>query len=232
MKNTLLAVLGCVLSTPLAATAAQFGDFTYTSDGSAILIYGYTGSGGAVTIPATITGLPVRTIGYYAFEGKTNLTSVAIPDGVTFIGGRAFFGNTSLASATIPGSVTNIEYEAFSDCTSLLAIIVDAANAFYSSADGVLFNKSQTTLIQYPGAKVGSYSIPRTVTDIGYQGFAYCTGLTSVMIHDNVTSGGDGAFGAAGERGRPVPHRIRGAGCRRRRLHQPGRGAGQPDPGR
>ena len=64
MKNTLLALLGCILlSTPLAATAQQFGDFTYSSDGSAITITGYTGPGGAVTIPATIVGLPVTTIG-------------------------------------------------------------------------------------------------------------------------------------------------------------------------
>ena len=64
MKNTLLALLGILLlSTPLAATAQQFGDFTYTSDGSAITITGYTGPGGAVNIPDTITGLPVTAIG-------------------------------------------------------------------------------------------------------------------------------------------------------------------------
>ena len=60
MKNTLLALLGFILlSTPLAATA----QFTYTSDGSAMTITGYTGPGGAVTIPDTITGLPVTRIG-------------------------------------------------------------------------------------------------------------------------------------------------------------------------
>ena len=80
MKNTLLALLGVILLiAPLAATAQQFGDFTYTSDGSAITITGYTGPGGAVTIPATITGLPVTTIGNSAFQNQTNLTSVTIP---------------------------------------------------------------------------------------------------------------------------------------------------------
>jgi hypothetical protein len=37
----------------------------------------------------------------------------------------------------------------------------------YSSVDGVLFNKSQTTLIQYPSGKSGHYSIPDSVTSIG-----------------------------------------------------------------
>ena len=59
MKKTLLALLGFViLSTPLTVTADQSGDFTYTSDGSAITIDSYTGAGGVVTIPSTIAGLP------------------------------------------------------------------------------------------------------------------------------------------------------------------------------
>ena len=44
---------------------------------------------------------------------------------------------------------------------------VDTNNPAYSSVDGVLFNKSQTTLIQCPGAKTGSYTIPNSVTSIG-----------------------------------------------------------------
>ena len=62
-------------------------------------------------------------------------------------------GCTSLTSVTIPSSVTSIGDGAFADCTSLTAITVDALNPVYSSVDGVLFNKSQTTLVQYPGAK-------------------------------------------------------------------------------
>jgi hypothetical protein len=59
VKNSLFALLGLILlSRPLAATAQQFGDFTYSSDGSAIALTGYSGPGGAVVIPATINGLP------------------------------------------------------------------------------------------------------------------------------------------------------------------------------
>src|SRR5436190_1483717 len=125
MKNTLLTLLGFILlSTPLAATAQQFGDFIYTSDGSAITIIGYTGLGGPVTIPGTVTGLPVTGIGDGAFQNQNSLTSVTIPSSVTFIGNGAL-----------------------SRCASLVAINVDAANMSYSSADGVLFNKDLTRLI-------------------------------------------------------------------------------------
>ena len=83
MKKTLLTLLGFILlSTPLVTTAQEFGDFTYSSDGSAITITGYTGPGGAVTIPATITGLPVTGIGDYAFSGCTGLASVTIGNSV------------------------------------------------------------------------------------------------------------------------------------------------------
>ena len=73
-------------------------------------------------------------------------------------------------------------------------ITVDALNSVYSSVDGVLFNKSQTTLIQYPGGKAGSYTIPNSVTSIGDCAFDGCTSLTSVTIPNSVTSIGDCAF--------------------------------------
>src|SRR5262245_65587472 len=136
MKNRVFALLGFILlSTPLAATA----QFTYTTINGKITITGYTGPGGAVTIPATINGLPVTDIGDYAFQNKASLASVTIPGTVTSIGAQSFFGCTSLTNVMIPGSVDSIGDLAFYNCTSLMAITVDAANAFYSSLDGALF---------------------------------------------------------------------------------------------
>ncbi len=67
-------------------------------------------------------------------------------------------------------------------------------NPAYSSANGVLFNQSQTSLVQCPGGKVGTYSIPTSVTTIGNRAFDSCTSLTSVTIPNSVTSIGDEAF--------------------------------------
>jgi len=149
--------------------------FSYTATNGTISITGYTGPGGAVTIPDSISnttnGLPVTSIGDYAFSGCT-----------------------SLASVTIPQSVTNIGVEAFTRCSRLTAINVDTLNSVYSSVGGVLFDKSQTKLVQYPGGIGGGYTIPSSVTSIGDWAFAYCSRLVGVTIGNRVTSIGEDAF--------------------------------------
>jgi hypothetical protein len=71
---------------------------------------------------------------------------------------------------------------------------VDPANSFYSSVDGVLFDKNQTTLIEFPGGRGGSYTIPASVTSIGGGAFSYCSSLTSITMGNGVTSIGGWAF--------------------------------------
>ena len=55
----------------------------------------------------------VTSVGWYAFSGCSNLTSITIPESVTEIGWYAFSGCTSLKSITIPNSVTSIGEYAF-----------------------------------------------------------------------------------------------------------------------
>ena len=69
-------------------------------------------------------GLPVTSIGDYAFRYRDSLMSIVIPDSVTSIGDGAFSGGSSLTSITIPDSVTEIGHYAFEDCTSLTSIVI------------------------------------------------------------------------------------------------------------
>ena len=130
----------------------------------------------SITIPDSVTS-----IGKSAFARCTSLTSITIPDSVTSIGDSAFSGCT-LTSIIIPDSVTSIGYIAFADCKSLTSITIP--DSVTSIGDGTFRDCTSLTNI----------TIPDSVTSIGYITFAGCKSLTSITIPDSVTSIGDGAF--------------------------------------
>ena len=152
--------------TASAEETGTYGDLTYTKYDTYVEISKCDKNAETVEIPAEIDGLPVTTIGGYAFYKCTSLTSVTIPDSVTSIGNYAFYECTSLTSVTIPDSVTTIESSAFSGCTSLTSINVSKQNLNYTSIDGILYDKEGTTLICCPAGKT-SVTIPDSVTTIG-----------------------------------------------------------------
>ena len=144
----------------------------------------------SIEIPISVTS-----IGDYAFIRCTGLTSVTIGNSVTSIGGYAFAYCKNLISITIPNSVTSIGEFVFLECNSLNTINVDNNNPNYSSIDGVLYNKAQTSLIFYPtGNSRTEYIIPNGVTSIGENAFIYCRKLRSIEIPNSITDIGNRAF--------------------------------------
>ncbi len=136
----------------------------------------------------------LATIGNDAFEGCYRLPTITIPNSVTNVGSDAFFGCSGATNVMIGTGVATIGSEAFFGCAALTSITVDALNACYSSLDGVLFNKSQTALIQAPMRKAGAYAIPAGVTTISNSAFSSCSNLTSVIIPNGVTRIGSYTF--------------------------------------
>jgi len=63
-----LALIGLVVLSS-SAFALTDGDYEYTESGGNATITGYTGAGGAISIPAKLGGYPVVAIGDYAFDG-------------------------------------------------------------------------------------------------------------------------------------------------------------------
>ena len=130
-----------------------------------------------------------------AFATCSSLTNITIPNSVMSIEEFAIIDCDNLESITISNSVTNIGDGLCYRCSNLKNIYVDKNNQYYSSENGILFNKDKSKLIKYPDGKINKQClIPDNVTDIGEYAFAACSSLTSITIPNSVTSISDRAF--------------------------------------
>ena len=148
----------------------------------------------------------VKWIGYHAFQG-CGLKSIRLPSGLEDIDDNAFFGCGSLEELVLPDPIEYVGANALDYCDGLKRItlgksfadlefmpfdnpnleeiIVHPENPYYSSEDGILYNKDMTTLLCCPGGKQGAVVVPDTVTQIGDAwefAFWHCTKLTSVQL--------------------------------------------------
>ena len=140
----------------------------------------YTNS--TVSIPSTLT-----------YNGTTYT--------VTAIGYAAFYGCTNVTTIEIPATLDTIYSFAFRSCTALTKFVVDEKNErYWTSSDGSILYSNvplRSTPSGYspkvldkaaPGYSWGSYEIAATdsVTEIGRDAFIYCTTLTGITIPNSV----------------------------------------------
>ncbi len=127
----------------------------------------------------------VTSIGNYAFEGCSNLTSIVVAEGNTIFDSRdncnaIIETNTNTlilgcGSTIIPYTVSKIGNFAFEDCSSLTSI---------SIPEGV------TAIGEYAISgcdNLVSVYIPKSVTEIGLGAFAYNSSLSSIVIDEGNT---------------------------------------------
>lgn len=122
----------------------------------------------------------------YGYKGDIPAnTSLVIKEGTISVTESAFALNDSIISVYIPSSLKSIGQWAFRDCDSIHSFAVSADNPYYSCKDGVLFDKQQITLVQYPAAKQQTtYNIPYSVSSIGFCAFRGNSYLQSIALNN------------------------------------------------
>jgi hypothetical protein len=130
-----------------------------------------------VALPDGLTKL-----GAYAFQNCSNLTQARLPEQLVYLGMNAFLGCSGLTNAHLGAKLITLGDSPFFGCTRLSAITVAAGNPVYSDIDGVLFDKRQTILLQYPMGRDGRYRLPDSVVDVGFEAFANCGHLRALTL--------------------------------------------------
>ena len=184
--------------------------YTYTlDDANRATITGYSGNATALYIPGEIDGHEVVAIGDRAFENRTDLRTVMIPDSVIDIERMAFCGCSNLDNVTLSKNLEKMEERAFGNCEKITQIEIPKsldiggawnAGAFAGCANlkKVIFEKGTTKIASnlFSGCTgIEQINIPETVTEIKGYAFSGCTKLNTVSIPDSVTKIEFRAFG-------------------------------------
>lgn len=106
----------------LIFTVTVINNWSVSMNKGGIVITGYSGTASEVTVPGKIANLTVNGIGNGAFSGRTDITSITLPDSIETIGDDAFAGCEGLKTIVLPEAVTAIGDRAFSNCSSLQTV--------------------------------------------------------------------------------------------------------------
>ena len=168
-----------------------------------------TTKSGAITVPDTLGGYPVRKIGNGAFRDCANIESVNLPSTVTEIGDFAFYGCVNLNDVNLPANLTTIGKQPFYDtgigslalpakvksldgnpaagCDFLDSITVDPKNKSLTADGDLLFDLKKQTLIGCQ-AYATEVTVPASVTSIAADAFSRCSLLEKVTFEGDAPS--------------------------------------------
>lgn len=169
------------------------------------------------TVPVTVTKL-----GHSIFKNCTALSNVVLNTKATELSQNMFEGCTALTSIALPDYVTSIGANCFLN-SGVQEFIVPETHKTLTVVGGIIYTKDMTTLVACPPSfSATSITFPKELTEIGsaaFKGmtelkeiifeeggtaplvigdsaFYGCTGLTTLVLPERLTTIGDDAFNA------------------------------------
>ena len=187
----LLFLCFCTSASALSYDIADTGEKVIFTDENwayeKVNVYGweldeYIGTATEVELPWSFAKEYVTTLGDYAFNYNTTVTSIDTTSKIESIGNYAFFGCTALKSIILYDSITDIGEGCFYGDSTLTDINLD--------------DTSITAVSAYCFAECGitELSLPATCTSIGNMAFYNCSALTKLTIPESVTEIHQDAF--------------------------------------
>jgi len=114
------------------------------------------------------------------FSAEDN--AVTLPDGVTKLGRRVFEGLPAL-TVNLPHTVTEIMGNPAAGCTYVSTVSVASSNPSYSVLDGILYDRTQKTLVGVPpNAQLSALTVPSTVTALADDALYGCSGIQTLTL--------------------------------------------------
>ncbi len=173
--------------------------FSYKTLGSGIVIYQYDGYDENINVPSTIDDKTVTGFLYKCFYIGENwsgikIKKITLPNTITSLGTETFNNLLNLVEVNIPLSISEIDINVFEGSDNLTRINIDSKNCYFSSEDGVLFDKNKTNLIKFPPGKGINYTGPSSLESIGDYSFKKTKNLEVVKFREKVNYIGSYAF--------------------------------------
>lgn len=171
---------------------------------------GYQAFGGCKNLKEINIPDSVETLGESAFSGCETLSKVKLSDNITSIQKNTFYGCTSLKEISLPYYTSTIGKDAFYNVplevvtigtklksidnlpihlSTLKAINVSEDNFYFSSDNGILYDKEKSSLIRFPAAmNKTEYKSPDTLLNIGESAFADNSSIKNVYLYYKCSS--------------------------------------------
>ena len=140
----LLAAISFVFS--ISAAEKTYGDFEYKVENDNVTVMKYLGEDIDVTIPETIDGLPVTSVGTSSFLSKIKIESINLPPTIKYIEYGAFAGCSRLKTINLPEGVIKIDNCAFERQYVKLEVL---KNNYGKEGDSIDLEYDKTTRIVY-----------------------------------------------------------------------------------